>query len=196
MNADGTGKRRLFPGREPSWSRDGSKLAYSAAGVVSIRAVGGGPAEHIAEGFSPSWSPRGAEIAFVRGTRLLVFGLASRAERTIVDAASSCPERSETWLAGPDWSPDGGRVVFAVVCDDGRDSTVSAEIVAADGTGHRELPIRDLAATRLACSPDGARVAFVSDEAGSRVGTIRLDGTRRTAVIADADGAAYLDPDW
>ena len=196
MNANGTGKRRLFPGREPSWSPGGSQLAYSAAGVVSIRAVGGGPAERIADGFSPAWSPRGAEIAFVRGARLLAFGLRSRVERTIVDAASTCPPGSETTLLGPDWSPDGRRLVFVVVCDDGRFATASAGVVAADGSGLRHLRIDDLAATRLAWSPDGVRVAFASERAGRRVGTIRLDGSRRTAVVADDDGAAYVDPDW
>jgi Tol biopolymer transport system component len=196
MSADGTGKRRLFPGGEPSWSRGGSELAYSAAGVVSIRAVSGGPAERIADGFSPAWSPRRAEIAFVRGTRLLAFDLQSGVERTIVDAALSCPQRSETTLLGPDWSPDGGWLNFALVCDDGRFVTASAEVVAADGSGLRDLRIDDLATTRLAWSPDGARVAFVTDQAGRRVGTIRLDGTRRKAVVADAGGAAYVDPDW
>jgi hypothetical protein len=48
----------------------------------------------------------------------------------------------------------------------------------------------------LAWSPDGARLAFVSEDSASRVGTVHPDGKSRTAVVKDEAGAAYVDPDW
>ena len=117
-------------------------------------------------------------------------------ERTIADASTICPPGNETSISVPDWSPDASKLVFAVVCDDGRFASTSAEIVSFDGTGLRTLPIDGLDTTRIALSPDGTRVAFVAESERLRIGTSRLDGTGRTAVVRDESGAAYLDLDW
>ncbi len=196
MRADGTGSRRLFAGTQPSWSANGLRLAFVHAGAVNTRSVSGGPATRVAQGYSPAWSPRGAEIAFVRGTSLLAVHPDTKVERTIVDLARGCPEGSETSIAGPDWSPDGTRLVFAVVCDDGRFASTSAGIVLADGSGLRWLQLNDLAPTRLAWSPGGARLAFVAESESRQIGTVKLDGTSLTTVVRGDGGAAYLDPDW
>jgi Tol biopolymer transport system component len=196
MAADGSGQRRLFPGTQPSWSPDGTQLAFTGGSGVSIRPVSHGPARRVAAGFSPAWSPAGGEIAFVRGSSLFAVDIATGVERTIADASTICPPGNETSIAVPDWSPDASKLVFAVVCDDGRFASTSAEIVSADGTGLRTLPIDGLDTTRLAWSPEGTRVAFVAESERQRIGTSRLDGTGRTAVLRDESGAAYLDLDW
>jgi TolB protein len=196
MGADGTGRRRLFAGTQPSWSPNGSKLAFTHAGAVNTRSISGGPATQVAQGYSPAWSPSGAEIAFVRATSLLAVDPDTTVERTIVDVARECLEGSEVSIAGPDWSPDGRRLVFAVVCDDGRFASTSAGVVQADGSGLRWLQLNDPAPTRLAWSPGGARLAFVAESANRRIATVKLDGTGQTTVVRDDGGAAYLDPDW
>lgn len=196
MAADGSGQRRLFRGLQPSWSPDGTQLAFSGDSGVSIRPVSHGPARQVAAGFSPAWSPAGAEIAFVRGAALFAVDLATGVERTIADASTICPPGNETSLSVPDWSPDASQLVFAVVCDDGRFASTSAEIVSADGTGLETLPIDGLDTARLAWSPNGKRVAFVADGVRLRIGTTRVDGSDRTAVVRDESGAAYLDLDW
>jgi len=196
MAADGTGLRRLFAGSQPSWSPDGSKLAFAQAGAVTTRSVRGGPATQVTQGYSPAWSPSGAEIAFVRGTSLMAVDPHTRVERTIVDFAQACTGGSEVSIAGPDWSPDGRRLVFAAVCDDGRFASTSAGIVHADGSGLRWLRSNGFAPTRLAWSPDGARLAFVAESERRQIGTVKLDGTGQTTVVRDDAGAAYLDPDW
>jgi Tol biopolymer transport system component len=196
MSADGSGQRRLFRGAQPSWSPDGTRLAFTGDSGVSIRPVSRGSARQVAAGFSPAWSPAGGEIAFVRGAGLFAVDLATGVERTIADASTICPPENETSLSAPDWSPDASKLVFAVVCDDGRFASTSAEIVSSDGTGLRALPIDGLDTARLAWSPDGTRVAFVAEGVRLRIGTSRLDGTGRTAVVRDESGAAYLDLDW
>jgi TolB protein len=196
MAADGTDRRRLFAGSQPSWSPNGLKLAFTQAGAINTRRVSGGPATPVAQGNSPAWSPSGPEIALVRGTSLLAVDSETKAERTIVDVARACVEGSEVSIAGPDWSPDGRRLVFAVVCDDGRFASTSAGIVHADGSGLRWLQSNDLAPTRLAWSPDGARLAFVAESESRRIGTVKLDETGQTTVVRGDGGAAYLDPDW
>ena len=196
MRADGTGARRLFQGGQPSWSPNGVELAYSSARGVEVRRLDHGPATRVADGFSPAWSPNGAEIAFVNGTQLRAVARASGAERTIVDLASTCPVGNEVSVYRPDWSPDSRRLAFVVVCDDGRFGAASANIVNADGSGLRDLPIESVDAARAAWSPDGARLVFVSEDPSSRLGTVKADGSGRVAVIHDDAGAAYVDPDW
>ena len=82
---------------------------------MNTRSVSGGPATQVAQGYSPAWSPRGAEIAFVRGTSLLAVDPEHKGGTDDRGLARECPEGSETSIAGPDWSPDGTRLVFAVV---------------------------------------------------------------------------------
>ena len=197
MAADGTKQRRLVPGGQPSWSPSGLRLAFSRAGVVYSIGTSGGVPTRLVAGDSPAWSPSQTEIAFVRGPRLLVVDLSTGSERALVDISSSCPGTTyEASLDGPDWAPDGRRLVYAVACDDGRFTSMSPEVVGADGAGRTALRLGELQPTRLAWSPDGARVAFVPDDEVRRIGTARLDGTGRTTVVRGSGGAAYIDPDW
>jgi Tol biopolymer transport system component len=197
MAADGTGQRKLFTGAQPSWSPTDSQLAFTEAGAVKIRSLSGGPATTVAQGFSPAWSPTGEEIAFVREKRIMAVDLSTKVERTILDLTTGCSgEVFDSSIQGPDWAPDGRQLVFALTCDDGRFASTGAGVVRADGSGLRGLPLDDLAPAGLAWSPDGARVAFVTENEGRPLQTVKLDGTGRTTAVKDSGGVAYLDPDW
>src|SRR2546427_196284 len=56
---------------DPTWSPDGSKLAFSLFGSIWQVRAAGGQAEQVSasEGYHahPAWSPKGDQIAFVRG---------------------------------------------------------------------------------------------------------------------------------
>jgi Tol biopolymer transport system component len=123
--------------------------------------------------------------------------LESHAERELVNYERSCPGNVEfSTIAGVDWSPNGERIVVALVCDNGRFASVSPDIVRANGTGRVLFPLRDfLHPSRLAFSPDGRRVVFIAEETDPRMGTVTLDAKNRTAVLR-GDAGQVLDPDW
>ena len=114
--------------RSPSWSPDGSRIAFSGGGglpsLYVINRDGSGLTELLAGASSPdtirggiAWSPDGETIAFERGwsyssqgpeagtvpLRLYLFDIATSVVTTLTDSFA-------VQLA---WSPDGSQVVFS-----------------------------------------------------------------------------------
>jgi Tol biopolymer transport system component len=69
MNADGTGRTALWSGVWPSWSADGSRLAFDLNQRITIFDLElNRPIKRLGEGFCARWSPVGERIAFIRVT--------------------------------------------------------------------------------------------------------------------------------
>jgi Tol biopolymer transport system component len=128
MDADGSHVRSLgLAGRHPSWSPDGTKVAFVATddpeygcGSVRITEVDGpgyvalpSPGCYVHD---PNWSPDGKRIAFSssRGMNTLDQGI------FVVNADGSGLKRlSPVWegsepraMLTPTWSPDGKRIAY------------------------------------------------------------------------------------
>ena len=139
----------------------------------------------------PVWSPEGDRIAFVRRagqtarTDLFVMNAAGRGRVRLTSTA--VPERD------PSWSPSGAGIVYAARTRPGGPFRIFA--ARADGSGRTRLTDQAAGSADRSpvWSPDGTRIAFVSDRAGgfpelylmsaSGTGVVRL--TNNTLIDAN-----------
>ena len=221
MNADGSGQRRLT--RDPAidngatWSPDGRQLLFHRApvfrralprsvGLWVMNADGSGQRRLAAATGAAAWSPDGRMIAYSRGT--------GDAREIYVMNADGSGQRRLTHSPGmdllPTWSPDGRKIAFVSRrerCPGVADNRVAyvcgnAEIYVmnADGTGQRNLTRSPAYGyySSAAWSPDGRKMAFVSDRDGNaEIYVMNADGSaqRRLTRNPASDGGPVWSPD-
>jgi WD40-like Beta Propeller Repeat len=213
VQPDGSGLHRVVAGAQPSWSPDGTHLAYVAPEPRGIRVVdaGGQRGRQLTfcegacgAGVFPAWSPDGTRIAFVRSVRhrdtpemvgLYVMNADGSRLRQLVGCESSATCGA---IAPPAWSPDGQRIVFATVVPDAGHSAAQVRIL--DLSTGQVTPIY----TCLSCyavpspawSPTGDAIAL---DVNRSIYTMRLDGsdlTRLTNCGTPVSGCADSNPVW
>jgi Tol biopolymer transport system component len=205
MNADGSNKHQLVPdAAAPSWSPHGAFVSFTRTRTTAFP---GGDTQEVtsiytrpADGsalarrlLTPEFdldveaSPDGAKIAYTSVRPFSTSGV------YVADADGA----NETFLHpgdGPDWSPDGARILLR--------SQGSLYVVNSNGSLPTQLPeptghdFASIASWRW--HPDGTRISFVSS-AGTEcfdVYTMGLDGTNVTRQTR-ADCLPYIeDSDW
>ncbi|HKP69180.1 MAG TPA: FG-GAP-like repeat-containing protein [Pyrinomonadaceae bacterium] len=212
IRADGTGQRAITSqaiGTErPRWSRDGRQIVftkgdvqYLSPSIWKMHANGSNQTfvlnEVSADGLIPSqpvFSPNGDRIAYV-GCECFFDGDAI----LIANADGS----NSIWVTGwhistngLDWSPVGERLVYSEVVNFGptqfyRISSIDTNgtdglVLTALGQGSNFDPV---------WSPDGSKIAFVSDRDGnSEIYTMNSDGTHQGRITYST--ADDRDPAW
>src|SRR5207245_1697432 len=96
----------------PSWSPDGSTIAFQFKDDVWLARPDGGGLRALTQdgrGREPVWSPDGRRIAFVR----INFSFQTDGGLYVVNADGSGARRiAEARTEPPSWSPDGSRVAY------------------------------------------------------------------------------------
>jgi len=186
MNADGSRKRVLAQfGRTPTWSPDGTLLAYVAVDT-SLRVIH--PDGQTEQTFKspelssyasgPSWAPDGRRLAAATGGgALTIFDLADGTTRDVVDGGLG--------FSSPMWSPDGSTIAYAT-----REGEI--RLVRPDGSGQRVVA----RGTRAVWSPDGDRLAVVGGEGPKRTLTVvQVDGSGARTLSRHLEDYATWSPD-
>jgi len=167
--ADGSNTVTLARGTGPSWSPDGTKIAFAAidyycdyyyydcyyypVGLAVMSADGSGLVflTNEASDAQPTWSPDGTRIAFIssRNGRSGVYVLNAGVPTLLTNTPRA--------VSKPAWSPDGTRLAFTCEVDSGNSCVINA-----NGTGFTRLTSDPGQDAGPAWKPDGSRIAFAT----------------------------------
>jgi len=202
--ADGSNTVTLARGTGPSWSPDGTKIAFAAidyycdyyyydcyyypVGLALMSADGSGLVflTNEASDAQPTWSPDGTRIAFIssRNGRSGVYVLNAGVPTLLTNIPRA--------VSKPAWSPDGTRLAFTCEVDSGNSDIC---VINANGTGFTRLTSDPGQDAGPAWKPDGSRIAFATTRyAGAyELASMTPDGGDVTRL---SPATAASDPAW
>ena len=199
MNADGSGRTELASSAslvDYRWSPDGRQIAFSLGRVVRsilvsdlwiMQADGTGKRRLATNAESPTWSPDGQLIAYVRDV--------GNIHIRIVNAAGGDDHRltaDSLEAIQPAWSPDGSHIAFVSLDPN------QIRVIHPDGSGLLNLTQGVAQDDGPVWSPDGTRIAFNSGPTDqpleSEVAVVHPDGSGRVNLTHHA--GFDLSPDW
>jgi TolB protein len=187
----------------PTWSPDGTRIAWAADEGVFVANSDGADARLLVEGrHSYAWSPDGSRLVIgdVYPWQEGTFGIVDASDGRVMRDLVFEVRHRHTWppvvaAYAPAWSPDGARIAF--VSGGQLTNSATLRVVASDGTdivrlgGEVTVQFHRYA---LAWSPDGESLAFTAGE-GTDLITFGSDGSWERRHLIDAWAAVSWSPD-
>ena len=181
------------------WAPSGGRLASLSGQELYVGRFGSLESQYIAPAASVAWSPDGRRLAVTDPQEspescpaLTTFDPENgRRLETLVDG-SSFGVRCSTSVHGPDWAPDGRRLVFTSTGPRPRPIARATEIylVNANGSGLRRVTHNRRFEGSVKWSPDGRWLLYIrtrqsDDGPVDELWRMRPDGSRNRLVLRD-----------
>ena len=219
MSFSGTGIADLAPDAapdsSPALSPDGTKVAYTVYDgsdyEIWVRPRAGGAATQLTNNGSgvddvnPAWSPDGAKIAFssTRSGSYDIWTMSSNDGSSPVALTNTLSTQQALYIREqyPAWSPDGSTIAYARMDSNQINDLGKFDIwlMSANGAGpHQAVGSSTSKDIQPTWSPDGAKIAFVSDRAnsGNEIWVMDADGSDPVNLTKTAGPIAEAQPAW
>ena len=194
INPGGGGKTKVTEGRDPSWSPNGKRIAFTGHDghdyeIYTISATGGSRfnvTNNTSDDLQPSYSPDGKKIAYVahRGTGE---GSAQKYDSEIYTVNVGGGSRAKVtndsaYDFGPSYLPDGKKIAYRSESF-GVKNDYEIYTINAGGGGRFNLTNNNTSETEPSYSPNGKRIAFSGwDGHDWEIYTINVGGGGRVKV--------------
>ena len=188
----------VSPKTAPRFSPDGTKVLFESEGDLFVVELVGGATRRLTTNPSrdhdAGWSPDGRRIVFVsdRAGRVDLWIMSAAGEREALRRLTDDPASE----FDPEFAPDGASIAFSATRpDEHYFSTGLYRVPEGGGTPSRLTPRDDRDNNTLRHSPDGTRIAYISDRTGfARVVLAHPDGSNPKTVETPPGDCAS--PHW